>query len=249
MHRLFHQRKVMWGDSGPLHVLNRHLLQKMMVKYGETLLHEKLDANAGQYASVALDLGTMQSKRTMDVIVHTAGQEFLYSVESVPKGEGTAAALWEKLQPILADLKQRNIKVVAVVTDNASNLTAMERLINDVYPEILVINCGIHSLQLLVTQVVYDLPEVVAALTVVEEVRNAVKKNHNLAKVPALAPTRWNYLVNVLELIVKRFQKYKDNGCITVAQLDDLRGDAVDAEVGVAGTGGASRGQRGICEL
>ena len=218
-HRLFHQRKVIWGDSGALHILNRHLLQKMMVKYGETLLQEKLDANAGQFASVALDLGTMQSKRTMDVIIHTAGQEFLYSVESVPKGEGTAAALWEKLQPILADLKQRNIKVVAVVTDNASNLTAMERLINDVYPEILVINCGIHSLQLLVTQVIYDLPEIVSALTVVEDVRNAVKKNHNLSKVPVLAPTRWNYLVNVLELIAKRFQKYKDNGCITVAQL------------------------------
>ena len=126
--------------QGNVHNLNRHVLKRLMVEHGEALVAKKLDQSKGQYCSIALDLGTMQSKRTMDVVVHTDGQEFLYSVEPVGKGEGTAVKLYAKLLGIVKALHAAGLVVVAVVTDNASNLTAMERLMAVDYPEIIFVN-------------------------------------------------------------------------------------------------------------
>ena len=210
--------KEVTDSDGKVLNLNRKLLKRLIVEHGEALVKKKLEQSHGQYCSIALDLGTMQSKRTMDVVVHTEGQEFLYSVEAVGKGEGTAPSLYKKLLPILHALKEAGLTVVAVVTDNASNLTAMERLFKDDFPEIVFVNCAIHSVQLLVTDCVYMHPTVEPVWKIIDDVRAKANKL-GLVKVPKLAPTRWNYAVRVLEHLVKNFDKYNAGKCMTSGEL------------------------------
>ena len=150
----------------------------------------------------------MQSKRTMDVVVHTDGQEFLYSVEPVGKGEGTAVKLYAKLLGIVKALHAAGLVVVAVVTDNASNLTAMEKLMAVDFPEIIFVNCAIHSIQLLVTDCVYFHETVAPVWKIIDDVRAKAAKI-GTTKVPRLAPTRWNYAVRVLEHLIKHCEKYR----------------------------------------
>lgn len=198
--------------------LNRQLLKRLMVEHGEALVNRKLQESKGQYCSIALDLGTMQGKRSMDIVVHTDGQEFLYSVEPIGKGEGTAVGLYKVLLPVLNALHAAGLTVVAIVTDNASNLTAMERLIQADFPEIVCINCAIHSIQLLVTDAVYFHPDVEAVWKIIDDVRAKALK-HGLVKVPKLATTRWNYAVRVLEHMSFHFEKYRAADCMTSEEL------------------------------
>ena len=216
-HTLFPPRQVEDAD-GKVHNLNRQLLKRLIVEHGEALVKQKLTESKGKYCSVALDLGTMQSKRTMDVVVHTEGQEFLYSVEPIRKGEGTAVGLYKVLLPILKALHAAGLTVIAVVTDNASNLTAMERLVYADFPEIVFINCAIHSVQLLVTDAVYSHPDIVTVWKIIDDVRAKANK-HGLVKVPKLAPTRWNYAVRVLEHLVHHFEKYHAADCMSASEL------------------------------
>ena len=175
--------------------------RKDLIAHAQKRLSQALDGLKGNFATIAIDGGTVWSHYlAVVVLVHNKGSVTI----GLPRCEGSMTAAWikSKVEHITRyHLAPRRIKPLCIVSDNAANMLAAVRACE---LPMLESRCAIHTLQLVVNEFftaakVKRGPRTVVAVPALwEEVLELMNEN-GMAQAPA---TRWNRHYMNLEAIV-----------------------------------------------
>ena len=172
-----------------------------MALEGISLLRQLAKKCSTSYVSLTLDLGTTEGVRTTDLTLHAYGVSYPIEVLETGKTEGRVVRLLPRVIEIIDFIQASGAVVVAITTDNASNVKLLGTELAKKFPGIVPILCGCRSLQLFIKQEVLPLPIVARARAICDRVRPEWKKSEDTDK---KVPIEQDHVVKAARDLEKR---------------------------------------------
>ncbi|KAK8837477.1 hypothetical protein M9Y10_036474 [Tritrichomonas musculus] len=194
-------------------------IRDSILKYSHKLLNETFKLFENKMVSLIIDGTTSWNKSLYQVSIYYPNIVRHHSLIQI--NPATAENLIIIIQKICQQLSEKNIEVIGVTTDNASNLVSCFEKIkektfsNEFQFPIIRFSCAAHTAQLIIvdlknsSQIFKESIKIISKLITwirKKKILNYCKENGLKCSPPRFVITRWNSLFNCIQFILNNYQ-------------------------------------------
>lgn len=168
--------------------INRHDIRSEIQRLAYEIKHDLFDNKRGQWGSIAIDgwKNTVSNCKHLTVILFFCDKPTIpIFLKSFVLSDTSAISISSCILEVLQFLDEYEIKVIAGVTDNAKNMIAAMKLIQEKRSTIIPLRCAAHCLNLMVKDAFNEVDFLKKSFKVLTEY---IK----IGKIKRYCETRWN---------------------------------------------------------